>query len=207
MSYIECNPLEALPHFRSNVDAISMLFKVFTKENIMLVPMVLIWYPCQDFPFGHVAISIYKEEKSVFFSDDSDDSNVTLVPYNHLSFYADNGAINRSYVSLDLETENIPEPHRIYKLYHLNVAAMLQEMDRIFIQPPPYSLFSNNCAAVTGQVLKAGGACYPPSHLIWTPKDIARWCDKLRDKHRAGKLKTSLLPKWGMPVKTLLRLR
>lgn len=68
---------------------------------------------------------------------------------------------------------------------------------------PSYHVYSKNCSVIVARVLKAGGYQWPmgrldqfmkTKNLIWVPRDIAEWCDKLCALGIAKKKKSPQCP-------------
>lgn len=69
-----------------------------------------------------------------------------------------------------------------------------------------YKLWQKNCSTIVARILRAGGAdallnpleqASYAHNLFWTPKDLAQWCNKLRDKGHVDKQKGSQCPVKG----------
>ena len=99
------------------------------------------------------------------------------------------------------------QPHVVYELEHLNISTMKAEWDAIRNKPQAhYRLLPKNCSTIVARVLRAGGA---GRHLnavkelsyahnaYWTPKNVAQFCNQLRDAGQARKIKAVNCPTKG----------
>lgn len=170
--------------------------------NNTLIAKVYIWYPCTKFPAGHVAIGIVQEPE--VHSDDGFGMGSKLI--NYTSFFGPLYSRGQGFIAFSPDdSDGVPD--RKYSLKDPNVDEMMKEMDYLYINRPSYDVLSSNCATIVSKILKKGMPAYTPHHIIWTPKNIAQWCDKLRDIGKATKTKMQPSSKLNNPIKTLLRLR
>ncbi|VTR92441.1 Uncharacterized protein OS=Pseudomonas sp. RIT357 GN=BW43_03009 PE=4 SV=1 [Gemmata massiliana] len=96
------------------------------------------------------------------------------------------------------------QPHVVYDVYGLNVAAMRSCWHETRDKPKAgYQFLRKNCATIVMRVLEAGGALnkigklnnvWFGNRLYWTPKYIAQICNLLRDKDLAVKTKAGNCP-------------
>jgi hypothetical protein len=103
--------------------------------------------------------------------------------------------------------EEESEPHVVYDLYGLNVAAMRACWKETREKPgASYQFVRKSCATIVMRVLEAGGALtkigklnnlWFGNRLYWTPKRVAQVCNQLRDKDLAVKTKAGNCPHKG----------
>lgn len=160
------------------------------------IPTVVFWYPFPGFQFGHVALQIRKLEH-----------NFPICPYPYLSgdtvnFFAqqDNSAEriktwnpfrSSDGVSTYIEQEMLRFKHKKYFLNPscLNMNIMFNELANFSERNKRYNLLSFNCATAVAEIMKKSKVPHTPCHIVWTPSDIARWCDHLVMTGKAEKHK------------------
>jgi len=187
---------------------------------------IFIWYPHGDC-VGHASMYIGNYEVGKRFELSFDPNSPTGLMPNALetSMGADNVHYNTNYVSWwpegdgsltnrltaapmpgvykDVAAEG-SEPHVVYELYGLNVAAMRECWHKTRDKPDAsYQLIRKNCSGIVARVLNAGGANKKLNMLtrmwfshraIWTPKRVAMVCNELRNKDLAIKSKAGNCP-------------
>ena len=104
----------------------------------------------------------------------------------------------------DVQRENFQKPHVAYDVYGLDVPEMRQTWLRIRdAKGARYDGVRKNCADIVLRVLLAGGAgdklsflkrMYYANNVITKPRDVAAFCNQLRDAGYAEKTKTGTCP-------------
>ncbi|WP_340615712.1 hypothetical protein [Xenorhabdus entomophaga] len=103
--------------------------------------------------------------------------------------------------------------HVYYRLYGLDVNAMLSARRAINHTNVHYNFLIKNCATIIARILKAGGVerllspfnrIFYGHNLYWTPKDIAQLCDKLKNVNMATKHKYENCPKKRNNIRSVL---
>lgn len=97
--------------------------------------------------------------------------------------------------------------HVIYQVYGGGINKMKLEWDNIKAkQGSHYDLLKKSCSTIVARILRAGGhdkqlnVLKQISHAhnsYWSPKDVAQWCNQLRDKGVAIKIKDGGCPTKG----------
>lgn len=120
----------------------------------------------------------------------------------------------------DFASEGGP-PHVIYTLNEFSptsIADMKVSWDAIRTKPMAhYRLLPKNCSTIVARVMRAGGAGATLNKVkelsyahnsYWTPKNVAQFCNQLRDAGQATKIKTQGCPTKGTSkLMTFLGLR
>lgn len=98
-------------------------------------------------------------------------------------------------------------PHVVYTINTLNINVMKASWDAIRTKPQAhYRLLPKNCSTIVARVLRAGGAGLHLNKVkelsyahnsYWTPKNVAQFCNQLRDAGQATKIKSVLCPTKG----------
>lgn len=96
------------------------------------------------------------------------------------------------------------QPHVVYEIRTLNIQTMKVSWDAIRNKPQAhYRLLPKNCSTIVARVLRAGGAGMHLSKVkelsyahnaYWTPKNVAQFCNQLRDAGQATKVKSVSCP-------------
>jgi len=105
--------------------------------------------------------------------------------------------------------------HVVYQLFGGNVSDMKIAWDATRTKDDShYDLLKKSCSTIVARIIKAGGhhkfvhvakrASYT-RNLWWTPKDVAQFCNQLRDRGYATKTKSGGCPTKGETSK-LIRL-
>ena len=108
--------------------------------------------------------------------------------------------------------------HVVYTLNNLNIATMQASWDGIRNKPAAhYRLLPKNCSTIVARVMRAGGAGLHLNKIkelsyahnaYWTPKNVAQFCNQLRDAGQAVKVKAAGCPtKGNNKLMTVLGLR
>ncbi|HVJ53273.1 MAG TPA: hypothetical protein VM689_12470 [Aliidongia sp.] len=180
---------------------------------------VYIWYPTirddaggklENLNIGHAAMHLgndYDPKNSEFY--------VSWWPGGGFSFTSPQIVAekaqprHRRRFESDCIAEGAP-PHVVYTLEcepYQNIA-MNEAWKQIMYgkSKPSYHVYRKNCSSVVARVLKAGGMQWPMGNMdqlmktknvIWMPRDIAEWCDKLCALGKATKRKSKNCPeKW-----------
>ncbi|PHM50894.1 hypothetical protein [Xenorhabdus miraniensis] len=144
---------------------------------------------------------------------------------NYVSFLADpnipRGILSCAGVFNNLQEDFAVPPHLEYYLIGLDVVKMQHEKNKIYNgkmygnlqMSHSYNPINKNCSTMVARILKAGGvedllgAGYSMGQCR-TPKDIALWCNKLRDHDMAVKVRGLDCPdKLKAPFRALLGFR
>jgi hypothetical protein len=175
---------------------------------------VYIWYP-EGENIGHASMHIGDHQEV-------DDTNWYVSWWPHLDD-DDVAGLTDTIISdpktydEDVEAEG-GTPHVVYAINHLNINTMKALWDGIRTKPQAhYRLLPKNCSTIVARVLRAGGA---GRHLnaikelsyahnaYWTPKNVAQFCNQLRDAGEAVKTKSAGCPtKGGSKLMVFLGLR
>ena len=163
---------------------------------------VYIWYPDADQKnIGHASMHIGDH------SDDYDTQNyVSWWPVGRATVTSPTNSGFAATRARDVKEENCL-PHVSYMFWpksELDITKMKVKWAAIRNKPGAhYKLYGKNCATMVARVLRAGGAhkLLNPAmrasyahNLYWTPKNIAQWCNELRNLGHVYKLKSSSCP-------------
>lgn len=107
------------------------------------------------------------------------------------------------------------DPHLTYKIFGGDIAKMKTAWDSARNKPNShYDLFRKSCSTIVARILKAGGHADFMSgaqkflftnNVIWTPKNVAQFCNQLRDSGHATKIRDKDCPDKA-DADTLMRL-
>ncbi|MEO0912030.1 MAG: hypothetical protein AAFY59_03445 [Pseudomonadota bacterium] len=176
---------------------------------------VYIWYP-HGSQVGHAAMHIGSD-----IDPDTIDTYVSWWPQAETKSMMGEDVEKLFGASSDKKTHNDDiagedgPPHLIYKIYGGDISKMQTAWISTRNKPNShYDLFRKSCSTIVARILKAGGHHHFMStaqrliftnNMIWTPKNVAQFCNQLRDNRYATKIRDKDCPDKA-DAETLMRL-